>query len=87
MTNTEMPELRIGMLVFTSDGDELGRVKEIDAAECFKVDAPMALDFWLDRGSVASTELEVVRLKLPKDHFNQNNTLDIDHKGLHSHPL
>jgi len=72
------------MLVFTSDGDELGRVKELSNV-CFKVDAPMAVDFWIDRGSIASTEFGVVRLKLPKDDFNQRSSLEAGHTGIHIH--
>ena len=38
--------LTIGCPVFTADGDEIGRVKEI-RGRYFKVDAPMRPDYWL----------------------------------------
>ncbi len=84
MTETQMPELRTGMLVYTSDGDELGRVKELDST-CLKIDVANAVDFWLDRGSVVSTEFGVARLGLPKDAFNQHDSLGIGHRGMHVH--
>jgi hypothetical protein len=39
-------KVRAGQRVITADGEELGSVKEVAAAS-FKVDAPMALDYWL----------------------------------------
>ncbi len=38
--------LQPGTMVLTSDGEELGTVKEVRGA-FFKVDAPMARDYWL----------------------------------------
>ena len=72
MNETPPVQLQPGMLVFTSDGDELGRVKEIEGV-CFKLDAPAAVDFWLDLDAVASTEFGMARLNLPKDAFNRNS--------------
>jgi hypothetical protein len=40
-------DIVIGTPVFAPDGDRLGRVKEVQG-RFFKVDAPMAPDFWLD---------------------------------------
>jgi hypothetical protein len=76
--------IKVGQLVVTSDGDELGRVKEIDS-ECFKVDAPFRIDFWLGKDAVEDTSLGVVRLNVPKDAFNQRAYRDQAHKGLHIH--
>lgn len=72
------------MLVYTSDGAELGRIKELDAA-CMKIDVPAAVDFWIDQSAVASTEFGVARLNLPKDAFNRRTTLDLAHSGMHIH--
>ena len=38
--------IRTGLDVFTRDGTRLGEVKEL-RGEYFKVDAPMAPDYWL----------------------------------------
>jgi len=85
--NTNGPvELKIGMLVFTSDGDELGRVRAIDG-DCFQIDIPVRMDFWLEKNAVASTEFGVARLNLPKDAFNQHTDRDTGHTGIDTeHP-
>ena len=70
-------ELHKGMLVFTSDGDELGRIKDIDG-NCFQLDLPLRRDFWLERELVESTEFGVARLSLPKDSFNRQTDADIE---------
>ena len=86
MNKTPPVDLRIGMLVFTSDGDELGRVKAIDGI-CFQLDIPLHRDFWLEQDAVESTELGVVRLNIPKDAFNQQTGYDTGHTGIDTeHP-
>ena len=67
-------ELRPGMLVFTSDGDELGRIKELQGGR-FKLDVPSSIDFWLSADDVESTEFGVARLNMPKDAFNRRRVL------------
>lgn len=47
--------LREGQRVVTADGEELGSVKEV-APLSFKVDAPMALDYWLPIDAVVQQE-------------------------------
>ena len=54
-----------GQLVITSDGVELGRVKETTVS-AFKVDAPFAPDFWLDNSTVEVEEGGILRLNLAK---------------------
>jgi hypothetical protein len=54
-----MPQ--IGAKVISRDDIELGTVKEIDA-DCFKIDAPMAADFWLGASMIERIEGGVVRL-------------------------
>ena len=47
MTASPMDSMpRVGAKVMSRDDIELGTVKEIDA-DCFKIDAPMAADYWL----------------------------------------
>jgi hypothetical protein len=70
-------ELRKGMLVFTSDGDELGRIKAVDGI-CFQLDVPLRTDYWLPSNLVDSTEFGVARLRLPKDAFNRQSDSDMD---------
>ena len=72
------------MLVFTSDGDELGRIKEMEDA-CFKLDVTGGIDFWLNEDAVESTEFGVARLNLPKDSFNRRLELSDTHSGMHIH--
>lgn len=84
MNDSPPVQLRTGMLVFSADGDELGRIKELQDG-CFKVDAPFAIDFWVAASAVASTEFGVARLALPKDAFNQRLERDIGHTGVHLH--
>jgi rRNA processing protein Gar1 len=49
----------IGALVYSADGDELGKVKEV-AGSAFKVDAAMEPDYWLSSEYISSaTESEV----------------------------
>jgi hypothetical protein len=54
-----------GWPVFSSDGQHLGHVKEIDAGTgWFKVDAPAAPDFWLPLDAILEQERGVALLKL-----------------------
>jgi hypothetical protein len=77
MNNNPPIELQKGMLVFTSDGDELGRIKDIDG-DCFQLDLPLRRDFWLERDTVESTEFGVARLNVPKDTFNRQTDAAIE---------
>jgi hypothetical protein len=56
----------IGARVFTTDGDELGKVKEV-VGGAFKVDAAMQPDYWLPSDCVSSTTTSEVRLNITKD--------------------
>ena len=44
----------IGSRVLTSDGEELGKVKEV-MGDCFKVDVRMQPDYWLGIDTVTSS--------------------------------
>lgn len=73
------------MLVMTSDGDEIGRIKEMDAT-CIKVDRSMQIDLWLNKDTVDSTEFGAARLNLPEDAFNQRTgRIPGSHAGIHLH--
>jgi hypothetical protein len=43
-----------GATVMTSDHETLGKVKEIKG-DCFKVDAPLAPDYWLGSDTITTT--------------------------------
>ncbi len=55
--------------VFTRDGEQFGYVKEIHGSY-FKIDVPMARDFWLKRDFIASESPERVTLTLHKDEID-----------------
>lgn len=61
-----MFDLTTGCPVFTQDGEQLGDVKEI-SGNYFKVDAPMARDYWLSRDCILSCSDDRVTLNLTKD--------------------
>jgi hypothetical protein len=72
----------IGTPVISSDGADLGRVKEI-SGDCFKVDAPMAPDYWLGTDCIAANSAGVVRLTVNKDSLGD---VKVDgHSGSHKH--
>ena len=58
----------IGYEVCTSDGDQIGTVKEIQG-RYFKVNAAMQPDYWLPMSSVATTTGNRVMLSFHKDHL------------------
>jgi hypothetical protein len=93
----------VGTVVLTSDGSELGKVKEV-MGDCFKVDAPMAPDYWLgidtiegggnmgDTGGGAGftgreTTVQTIRLKYHKDHLDEIKQDSPEHKGYHRHTM
>jgi hypothetical protein len=63
--------LRTGCSVLTADGDQLGTVKEV-RGDYFKVDAPMATDYWLACDAVAGETGDAVRVHFTKDMLDQN---------------
>ena len=56
----------VGARVLTSDGEELGVVKEV-VAGCFKVNASMQPDYWLGEDCIASATSNDVRLSITQD--------------------
>ena len=57
--------------VFTSDGEQFGYVKEIQGGY-FKLDVPMALDYWLSRAYIADSTLDRVTLSLNKNEVEEH---------------
>ena len=74
----------VGTLVLTMDGDELGKVKEISGA-CFKIDAPMAPDYWLGDDLVYDATDGIMRLTISKDMLREAKLESPDHTGYHRH--
>jgi hypothetical protein len=71
-------------LVYTADGHELGRVKEI-VGSCFKIDAAMQPDYWLGSDVITSDEGGVLRLSITKDKLGDFKEDAPDHSGYHRH--
>jgi hypothetical protein len=62
----------IGADVYTSDGDKLGKVKEVRGAY-FKVAAPMQPDYWLGTESVnGGFGAGRVTVVFDKNHIDEN---------------
>lgn len=57
--------------VFTLDGSEFGQVKELHGGY-FKVDVPMARDFWLSTAYISHCNLERVNLNLRRDQLEDH---------------
>lgn len=75
-----------GDRVITSDGKDLGLVKEIKP-DCFKVDVRWAPDYWLGTEIVDSAEQGIVQLFITKEGVGPakiHNTHEIDDSALPS---
>lgn len=59
-------ELPIDCLVFSADGHQLGKIKEV-REPFFKVDAPMAPDYWISRACVAGPRANGIVLLVERD--------------------
>lgn len=70
--------LSIGAEVYTADGERLGKVKEVEG-NAFKVDAPMAPDYWLSMESVRGAEGDAVRTSFTKDQLNEYRVSGMEH--------
>ena len=60
-----------GTPIFTADGEELGKIKEI-RGDYFKVDAPMAPDYWLACNCIDSAGTGRIQLAVSKDEVDAN---------------
>ena len=74
----------VGAPVRTSDGKELGKVKEV-IGECFKVDAPMQPDYWLATDCVTGSSAGTVQLKFNRDELDTAKQEGPEHSGYHRH--
>ena len=59
-------DLIVGTPIHSADAEEIGTVKEVSGAY-FKIDAPMAPDFWLPVSLVRSAHHAAVVLQINKD--------------------
>ena len=57
--------------VFSLDGEKVGFVKEIHGGY-FKLDAPMARDYWLSNLYIADSTLDRIQLTLRKDEMDEH---------------
>ena len=74
----------VGTQVISSDGHDLGTVKEI-ATDCFKVDVRLRPDYWLATDTIASATGNEVRLNVTKDHLDTAKVEGPEHRGFHLH--
>jgi hypothetical protein len=74
----------VGAKVISRDDIELGTVKEVDA-DCFKIDAPMAADFWLGASMIERIEGGVVRLGVNNLTLDEVKEGTPTHGGVHRH--
>jgi len=82
--NGGMAQPSIGKQVMTADGKELGKVKEISGG-CFKIDAPLAPDYWLSTDTVSDATTSVLRLSLTRDGLDNAKIDGPQHTGYHRH--
>ena len=74
-----------GATVMTADHERLGTVKEI-SGDCFKVDAPMAPDYWLASDSIATISGNDILLRfIRKDINDLKMGIPDHHTGIHRH--
>ncbi|HEY6984846.1 MAG TPA: hypothetical protein VH375_02100, partial [Rhodanobacteraceae bacterium] len=68
-----------------ADRNLLGTVKEIQG-DCFKIDAPLAPDYWLASDTIASVNGQNIMLRFGKDELDQRKMgLPDSHTGVHRH--
>ncbi len=60
-----LEQLHEGMLLYTTDGKELGRIREIRDG-FIRIDATMARDYWLHASVVTDLEEGVGRVSFPE---------------------
>jgi len=82
--NDSMMPIQGGNVV-TADGERLGTVKEI-VGDCFKVDAPMAPDYWLASDTIATVMGNDITLRIRRDDINEVKMgMPDSHTGIHRH--
>ncbi|MGE0598229.1 MAG: hypothetical protein AB7J35_00200 [Dehalococcoidia bacterium] len=79
-------EIVAGATIFTSDGKELGKVKEVEPT-AFRVDAPRALDYWLENSLVAEATAARVTLSIADSELGgYKMDKPFDHNGFREAP-
>jgi hypothetical protein len=84
---SEMPSgaVMLGAPVRTSDGKELGKVKEV-VGGCFKVDAPMQPDYWLAIDTVTGNSSDGgINLRFDRKQLEEAKQEGPEHSGYHRH--
>jgi hypothetical protein len=79
----------VGSRVITSDGKDLGKVKQVEGT-CFKLDAPMQPDYWLGMDTVGSTSTASVQLSISSQNLLDEVRSEVkdrgpEHGGYHRH--
>jgi hypothetical protein len=74
--------VEVGMLVMSTDGHQLGRVKAVSNT-CFEVDVFLGPDYWVNRDLVTDTSTGAVLLREDREYFTQRPTTGRTHEGLH----
>jgi hypothetical protein len=83
MNDQQMPIQ--GGTVLTADRERLGTVKEV-MGDCFKIDAPMARDYWLASDTIASITGDQVMLRYRRDDIDEHKVdMNDSHTGIHRH--
>lgn len=75
---------KIGAVVVTADGEELGRVAEFEG-ECFKVDVSLLPDYWVAPDIVDVVTPETVQLLFTKADIPAVFEPGAEHSGYHVH--
>ncbi|MGI8552865.1 MAG: hypothetical protein ACR2PL_19070 [Dehalococcoidia bacterium] len=75
----------VGARVVSSDGADLGKVKEVSAPACFKVDAPLRPDYWLALDCIAESSPGSLRLNVTKANLDEAKVEAPEHSGVHPH--
>lgn len=73
-----------GDLVVAADGEELGKVKEVQET-CFKVSPRKGRDYWLANDAVLGREGKTALLCFDKEHLEDARILTEEHAGAHRH--
>lgn len=71
MPAQKMNEPLLDAPVWTRDGEQFGYVKEIQGGY-FKIDVPMAKDYWLSCAYVEASSADRVTLSLRKDELDEH---------------
>lgn len=68
---TPIDEPLIDTPVYSADGEQFGYVKELQGGY-FKIDVPMAKDYWLSTAYIQDCTMDKVRLTLNKEEVDEH---------------